>query len=131
MPSERDEFYWEVLKVLQANGLSRARARALYLELNEVIEKQLVTGRLRIRGLVTVHVKARRERTRDGWTGDFKREKFVVRAGAKIGFRLKRLVTDRAKFAHLICPVCDTEFGEFEDLRFHMVDHETTQRPGP
>ncbi|KKL54388.1 hypothetical protein LCGC14_2265930 [marine sediment metagenome] len=124
MPSERDGFYWEVLRVLQANGFSRPRARALYLELEQVIEKQLVTGQLHLRGLLTVHVSAKKERTIDGWTGDFKRTKFVVRAGAKVGERLKRLATDRAKFAQLICPLCDTEFGEFEDLKQHMVEHD-------
>ena len=125
MPSERDTFYWEVLKVLQANGFSKPRARVLYLELEEVIEKQLVTGRLHLRGLLTVHVKARQERTVDGWTGKYKRQKFVVRAGATVGERLKGLVTDRAKFSCGICPLCDEKFSDLKLLKDHMTKHDT------
>ncbi|MDV2504700.1 MAG: hypothetical protein RX318_12210 [bacterium] len=125
MRSERDGFYWEVLKVLQANGFSKPRARALYLELEQVLEKQLVTGRLHLRGLLTVHVSTKKEQTLNGWTGNAAREKFVVRAGATVGVRLKRLATDRAKFADLTCPLCDTKFVEFEDLKYHMVEHDT------
>ena len=125
MPIERGGFYWEVLKVLQANGFSKPRARVLYLELEQILENKLVAGRLHLRGLLTVHVSTKKEQTYNGWTGNPASHKFVVRAGAHVGVRLKQLATDRAKFADLTCPLCDRTFVEFEDLRHHMVEHET------
>ena len=121
--TEKTGFYWEVLEVLQANGFSRPRARAIYLELEEVIEKQLVTGRLHIRGLVTLKVSAQLEKCYNGFTGDSTGRKFVVRAGASVGNRLKEAMTDRAKFGHGICPTCDAVFDDFELLKDHMNEH--------
>lgn len=121
--SKNEGFFWEVLEVLQANGFSEPRARKLYLEIEEVIEKQLLTGQLRIRGLVTLSVSAILESTRDGWTGERSKKKFVVRVGAAVGNRLKKLMTDRAKFAHGMCPLCDKSFDAMDQLREHMSDH--------
>ena len=95
-----DKFRAALYNVFQNNGHSKPRARALYEEVEDAIEALLVAGELRIKGLLTVKVSAKLEKVYDGFSGDSRGSKVVVRAGATVRPRLRKQVQERHNETH-------------------------------